>query len=352
MSSNNVRFWQQVPLNTFAASKSSWRINNSENGLSTVACWLPSVDNRALQADKYLRRLPLSVRGDFFFRNPFTFTQTAQPKTLSQLKAPAMHTILKITLISLTVMGSLLASGCGREKIVTQQNDAAIPDANVIEDTEDSANNDAANPTVAAAKSTAPADAASKKSGMSSMAGMGKMKFPAPKDMKFKDSIESNVDAPAAIKELVFTNKDGSKIKMADYLGQKNVILVFTEGFNGMLCPFCKTQTSRLVANYEKFQDRDCEVIVVYPGAEDHLDEFIEAALKTEKEQVDDVPFPIVLDKDFKATDFFDIHSMHAHPSTYLVDKQGNVKFAYVGADMTADRPSVKALLNRLDNLK
>jgi peroxiredoxin len=296
--------------------------------------------------------------GDFhcqFAETSFFETYLPLPKLLSQLKAPAMNVTLKITLISLTVLGSLLASGCDREKVATQQNEAATPDANVIEDTEDtedSANNGASNPTVDAAKSTAPADVASKKSDMSNMAGMGKMKFPAPKDMKFKDSIESNVDAPATVKELVFTNKDGSKIKMADYLGQKNVILVFTEGFNGMLCPFCKTQTSRLVANYEKFQDRDCEVIVVYPGADDHLDEFIEAALKTEKEQVDEVPFPIVLDKDFKATDFFDIHSMHAHPSTYLIDKQGNVKFAYVGADMTADRPSVKALLNRLDNLK
>ena len=186
----------------------------------------------------------------------------------------------------------------------------------------------------------------------SNMSGMGKMKFPAPKDIEFKDSLESNVDLPKAISELAFTNKDGTKIKLADYAGKKNVILVFTEGFNGMICPFCQTQTSRLVANYEKFQQRDCEIIVVYPGPDETLDEFIEAALKTEKEQVDDVPFPIALDRDFRATDFFDIHSKHAHPSTYLIDKQGNVKFAYVGTDMTADRPSVKALLNRLDNLQ
>lgn len=64
------------------------------------------------------------------------------------------------------------------------------------------------------------------------------------------------------------------------------------------------------------------------------------------------MPFPIALDKGFLATDFLDIHSMHAHPSTYLVDKNGNVQFAYVGTDMTADRPSVKALLSRLDQLQ
>ena len=191
-----------------------------------------------------------------------------------------------------------------------------------------------------------------KMTGTGGMPAMGKKTFPAPADMKFKDSIDSNVKAPESINDLVFTNKDGSKIMMSDYVGKKNVILVFTEGFNGMLCPFCQTQTSRLVSNYKEFEQRDCEVIVVYPGAEDHLEEFVDAALNTEKTQVDKVPFPIVLDKDFAATDYFDIHSMHAHPSTYLIDKQGSVQFAYVGNDMTADRPSIKAMLQRLDQLQ
>lgn len=248
-----------------------------------------------------------------------------------------MYANLKLLLNISMLLSSLLVLGCSPQESATEKNGPASEEANVADKIVGSV----------------PNDAASKAAPMNStMSGMGKMKFPDPKDMKFKDSIESNVDFPKAINELVFTNKDGTKIKLANYAGKKNVILVFTEGFNGMLCPFCKTQTSRLVANYDKFQERDCEVIVVYPGAEEHLDDFVEAALKTEKEQIDEVPFPIVLDKDFKATDFFDIHSMHAHPSTFLIDKQGNVKFAYVGADMTADRPSIKALLNRLDNLQ
>ena len=184
------------------------------------------------------------------------------------------------------------------------------------------------------------------------MAGMGKMKFPAPQDMKFKDTIKSNSEVAKSVGDLVFITKDGSKIKLGDYTNKKNIILVFTEGFNGMLCPFCKTQTSRLVANYDKFKQRDCEVIVVYPGPEERLDDFIKAAITIEKNQVDKVPFPIVLDKDFTATDFFEIQSMFAHPSTYLIDKQGKVQFAYVGNDMTADRPSIKAMLERVDRLQ
>jgi len=184
------------------------------------------------------------------------------------------------------------------------------------------------------------------------MAGMGKMKFPAPADMKFKDKIQSNAKVPTDLSQLSFVTKDGSTIRLSDFRGKQNVVLVFTEGFNGMLCPFCTTQTSRLVANYQKFKDRDCEIIVVYPGPAERVGDFIEAAMKTEKTQVDKVPFPIVLDKEFTATDYFDIHSRHAHPSTYLIDKQGGIQFAYVGKDMTADRPSIKAILDKLDGLE
>ena len=197
----------------------------------------------------------------------------------------------------------------------------------------------------------ADSDNAKTKGSMPSRGGMGKMKFPAPDDMKCKDDVETNVKLPKSPSELTFVDRDGSKLEIASYKGKQNVILVFTEGFNGMICPFCQTQTSRLVANYKKFQDRDCEVIVVYPGPSDHLDEFVEAALKTEKEQLDQVPFPIVLDPEFKATNYFGIQSKHAHPSTYLIDKNGGVQFAYVGSDMTADRPSISALIKKLDEL-
>ena len=119
-----------------------------------------------------------------------------------------------------------------------------------------------------------------------------------------------------------------------------------------MICPFCTTQTSRLIANYDKFVKRNCEVIVVYPGSDEHVGAFVQAALKTEKEQVDNVPFPIVLDRDYKATNYFHIRSAQAHPSTYLIDKEGAVQLAYVGADMSADRPSVKSLLEKLDAIE
>lgn len=170
-------------------------------------------------------------------------------------------------------------------------------------------------------------------------------------DVRFKDAVTSNVEVPAGLDNLVFVDTDGNRVALESYLGKNNIVLVFTEGFaGGMLCPFCKTQTSRLVANFERFEELETKVFVVYPGATDHLDEFIEAARTTEKRQVSKVPFPLVLDEQLEAVKFFNISSNLAHPSTFIIDKQGNVKLAYVGADMTADRPSISAMLDILSD--
>ncbi len=175
------------------------------------------------------------------------------------------------------------------------------------------------------------------------------MPMPSPANIKFKDKVSSNVAVPEGLDGLVFIDTDNNRVALESFLGKSNVVLVFTEGFaGGMLCPFCKTQTSRLVANYDKFRDLDTEVLVVYPGSRDHIDEFIAAAKKSEKKEVDEVPFPLVLDEQLMAVSFFNIASNLAHPSTFIIDKEGNIRLAYVGADMSADRPSVAAILDFL----
>ena len=177
------------------------------------------------------------------------------------------------------------------------------------------------------------------------------MAMPNATDIVFKDQVESNIEIPEGLDGLVFLDTKGKRVSLKSYLGEKNVVLVFTEGFaGGMLCPFCKTQTSRLVANYDKFANLDTEILVVYPGSRDHLDEFVAAAKKSEKAEVDSVPFPLVLDEDLAAVGYFNIASNLAHPSTFIIDKRGNVQLAYVGADMTADRPSVAAMLRVIES--
>ena len=166
---------------------------------------------------------------------------------------------------------------------------------------------------------------------------------------KFLDSVETNTEVPADLESLVFTDTDGGEVALQDFVGKKPILLVFTQGFSGSLCPFCITQVSRLIVNYDSFKQRDVQVLVVYPGKRDHLSEFLSAA-KSRSANVTEVPFPILLDEDLKAANFFNIESQLAHPSTFLIDKSGAIKLAFVGADRSAERPSIQALLDIIDS--
>lgn len=38
----------------------------------------------------------------------------------------------------------------------------------------------------------------------------------------------------------MFVDIMGCEVVLVDYVGEKNVVFVFIEGFDGMLCLFCK----------------------------------------------------------------------------------------------------------------
>ena len=168
----------------------------------------------------------------------------------------------------------------------------------------------------------------------------------------FKDDAQSNTEQPKKIKDLIFFRSDKDReVKLKDYIGRFHLVLVFTRGYSGgTICPFCTMQTSQLAANHQKFLDRDARVMIVYPGSKKHLPDFAAAVTNIDREQADiaAVKWPVVLDPDLKAVDLLDIAANLARPSTFIIDKRGNVVFAYVGANRT-DRPSVKALLKQLD---
>jgi peroxiredoxin len=164
----------------------------------------------------------------------------------------------------------------------------------------------------------------------------------------FNDDAQANTRVASGALALTFIDTKGETIDLASYRGKKHVVLIVMRGFPGYVCPSCSAQTSRLIGNYPEFVKRNAEVLVVFPGARDHLPDFVKASQAEAANTA--VPFPILLDENFQAVDQLHIRGDLAKPSTYLIDKQGQVRFAYVGAT-SADRPSVKALLQQLDHL-
>ncbi|MGE0609926.1 MAG: peroxiredoxin family protein [Pirellulales bacterium] len=168
--------------------------------------------------------------------------------------------------------------------------------------------------------------------------------------ISFNDDAQNNTTVDPNNLDLHFVDIKGNQVTLQDFHEKKNIVLVFTRGFSGQICPFCTTQTSRLAANYQEFAKRDTEVLAVYPGDKSSVPAFLKAVEAQSKTGPGEPPFPLLLDEQMAAVDRLGIRGDLAKPSTYILDKQGQVRFAYVGAH-AADRPSIKALLNQLDIL-
>ena len=176
-----------------------------------------------------------------------------------------------------------------------------------------------------------------------------------PADIHFLDDAATNAAPGDAILNLQFVDQAGKTVRPRDLIGAKNLVVVFTRGYNGSICPYCSSYTSSLITNYPKISERATEVLVVYPIAKpdqsQRLDEFLKATFIRSGDGVTKTPFPVVLDIELKAVDTLGIRKDLAKPATYILDKVGHVRFAYVGKSLS-DRPSIKVILKQLDTLR
>lgn len=142
-----------------------------------------------------------------------------------------------------------------------------------------------------------------------------------------------------------FLSADG-KVLDTDAINRsgKHVVLVIMRGFSGQICIYCAAQTATLADALPRFRARDAEVVVVYPGPAETVPSFIKAVQTL---RADPPPMPIGLDVDLGLVRGLAVNGMLAQPTALVVDKQGQIRFAYVGRDM-ADRPSVEDLLAAL----
>jgi len=171
---------------------------------------------------------------------------------------------------------------------------------------------------------------------------------------QFLDNAPANKDRMASAEkaQLTFIDLEGKKVDLSNYKDKSNVVLVMTKGMpqspGGVFCPGCLAQMNAMVANNAEFKKREAEVLVVFPGPSEKAGEFLTTAKVSEGNKPS--PIPLLLDKDMAAVNLLGISGDRAKPSTYILDRKGNVVYAYVG-EHTTDRPSVKALLNQLDKL-
>jgi len=150
-----------------------------------------------------------------------------------------------------------------------------------------------------------------------------------------------------------FIDSTGKLTNISDYIGKKTVVLTVMKGFYSQgICVYCTRQTSDLAKYTTDIRNLDAEVFVCYPGREEHINAFVRSVRDYEKS--DDprfqLPFKVLLDVDQNAVQAMKIAGDLAHPTTFIIDKEGVVRYQYTGRTVS-DRPTAKDILEEVKKL-
>ena len=167
-------------------------------------------------------------------------------------------------------------------------------------------------------------------------------------EITFLDEASSNASLDDGLPGISFIESSGEERKIGDLAPGKTLVVVVTRGNTVPICPYCSTQTARLIKNYDAFKELGAEVAVVYPIETGDDSSRLTNFLEDVKTRLDDasnpVPFPVLLDVELKGVDQLGIRKDLSKPAAYVVDAEGAVRYAYVGENL-ADRPGISVLL-------
>lgn len=169
--------------------------------------------------------------------------------------------------------------------------------------------------------------------------------------IRFAETAPSNRPTGETVKPASFIDRNGQRVSLEDYRGKKNLVVIFTRGFPGYLCPLCTSYTAQVAHRYPEIAAAGAEVLVVFPGSPDRVEEFLRAAREIiDLEGEGALPFPVLLDVELRNVDMFNIRGDLSKPATYVIDGDGKVRYAFVG-EQPHERPDVDVILSELGRI-
>jgi thioredoxin-dependent peroxiredoxin len=156
-------------------------------------------------------------------------------------------------------------------------------------------------------------------------------------------------DAAPAVE--LSTLKDES-VSLAKLRESGPVVVMFLRGYPGYQCPLCTRQVGEFLKSADAFKGAGATVLMIYPGPSDGLKKHAEEFLKNK-------PLPdhykLVTDPDYVATNAWKVRwnaaRETAYPSTFVVDKEGVIRFAKVSTEH-GDRSNPKEVIEAIKALK
>jgi peroxiredoxin len=169
--------------------------------------------------------------------------------------------------------------------------------------------------------------------------------LPPAQQVEFVRDAKANAPTGQTAAPAAFVDIEGRPVRIEDWRGRKSLVLVFTRGYPGYICPLCTSYTAQIAYRYPEIAAAGAEVLLVFPGSPDKVEDFVRAAKEiAEQEGPGSLPFPVLLDTELKGVDAFGIRGDLARPSTYVIDRKGTVRYAFVGSE-PHERPDVDTIL-------
>ena len=152
--------------------------------------------------------------------------------------------------------------------------------------------------------------------------------------------------------DLSLDTLDGKTVQLAELLKKGPVVVIELRGWVGYQCPICNRQVNNFISHSKEILAKASQVIFVYPGPSDglkaHAEEFISG-----KGMPDGYSF--VTDPDMKFVESWGLRWLKtgetAHPSTFVIDKEGIVRFAKI-SNTHGGRAASEDIIKSLDELK
>jgi peroxiredoxin len=151
--------------------------------------------------------------------------------------------------------------------------------------------------------------------------------------------------------DLRLKNLDGDEVDLGQLTERHSVVLLVLRGWPGYQCPICSRQVGEFLQKDKEFAAAGAEVVVVYPGPADLLEEHA-------KEFQGQRPFPehfhYLTDPDYAFTNKWGLRweaeRETAYPSTIIIGKDKTIKFAMTSTTH-GDRASAASVLKELATL-
>ncbi len=145
---------------------------------------------------------------------------------------------------------------------------------------------------------------------------------------------------------------DGKPVQLSKLTAHGPVVILVLRGWPGYQCPICTRQMGDFLGKAKEFRAEEASVVLVYPGPAENLGDRAKEFLG---DKALPSPFLFVTDPDYAFTTLYKLRwdepRETAYPSTFVLDRNGNVQFAKF-SKTHAGRTSAKEVLAVVSSLK